>query len=230
MTSSAPYASTSLADLLPAVRYADPQLLAARLEDVRLPLGWWHATPLMEIDRVIGAEALSHQVAQALRSLWPHVELGDVLPVLRLLGTPGVEPGKTVAQVAREAGPGVVDGDRVLAAVFGSILDRLHQRGAPREESEGTRVRDAVSVIARWLPADAPAEVRAALAVLQGLEEEPEEGTPPVPVPEPVDDQAGDQSQAVELPAPREAFEDRDPAADAEEPHASDASPPPAPR
>ncbi|MFI1648607.1 hypothetical protein ACH4XT_16940 [Streptomyces avidinii] len=230
MTSPAPYASTSLADLLPAVRYADPHLLSARLEDVRLPLGWWHATPLMEIERVIGAEALSHKVAQALRSLWPHVELGDVIPVLRLLGTPGVEPGKTVAQIAREAGPGVVDGDRVLAEVFGSILDRLHQRGVPREESEGTCVRDAVSVIARWLPADAPAEVRAALAVLQGLEEQSEDESVPVPVPEPVEDQAGDQSEAVELPAPREAFEDHDPAEDAEEePHVGDVSPPPVP-
>ncbi|MEU3773198.1 hypothetical protein AB0F11_08285 [Streptomyces sp. NPDC032472] len=231
MTSAAPYASTSLADLLPAVRYADPQLLAARLEDVRLPLGWWHATPLMEIERVIGAEALSHQVAQALRSLWPHVELGDVLPVLRLLGTPGAEPGKTVAQVAREAGPGVVDGDRVLAAAFGSILDRLHQRGVPREESEGARVRDAVAVIARWLPADAPAEVRAALAVLQGVEEEPEDGPSPVSVPEPVEEQAAeDQPPAAEIPAPREDFEDRDPAEGDEEPHVGDdASPTPAP-
>ncbi|MGN5386904.1 hypothetical protein [Streptomyces sp. JL7001] len=224
MTSSAPYASTSLADLLPAVRYADPQLLAARLEDVRLPLGWWHATPLMEIERVIGAEALSHQVAQALRSLWPHVELGDVVPVLRLLGAPGVEPGKTVAQVAREAGPGVVDGDRVLAAVFGSILDRLHQRGVPRAESEGARVRDAVSVIARWLPADAPAEVRAALAVLQGLEEQPEDAPVPQPVavPEAVEEPAGEQPEYAELPAPREAFDDDEPAAEAEEPDVVD--------
>ncbi|MDX6757954.1 hypothetical protein SIN09_00455 [Streptomyces sp. F8] len=220
MTSPAPYASTSLADLLPAVRYADPQLLAARLEDVRLPLGWWHTTPLMEIERVIGAEALSHQVAQALRSLWPHVELGDVVPVLRLLGTPGVEPGKTVAQIAREAGPGVVDGDRVLAAVFGSILDRLHQRGVPREESDGARVRDAVSVIARWLPADAPAEVRAALAVLQGLEEQPEDAPVPLPVEcsGAVEEPAGEQPQDVELPAPREAFDDHEPAAEADEP------------
>ncbi|QDY79484.1 sigma factor-like helix-turn-helix DNA-binding protein [Streptomyces qinzhouensis] len=215
MTASAPYASTSLADLLPAVRYADPQLLAARLEDVRLPLGWWHATPLMEIERVIGAEALSHQVAQALRALWPHAELGDVIPVLRLLGTPVVEPGKTVAQVAREAGPGVVDGDRVLAGVFGSILDRLHQRGIPEAADEGTRVRDAVSVIARWLPADAPAEVRAALAVLQGLAEWSEDGPSSVSTPEPVEDQTG------ELPAPREAFEEHDPVDD-------DAGPPPA--
>ncbi|MFD7261394.1 sigma factor-like helix-turn-helix DNA-binding protein [Streptomyces sp. NPDC059874] len=230
MTSSAPYASTSLADLLPAVRYADPHLLAARLEDVRLPLGWWHATPLMEIERVIGAEALSNQVAQALRALWPHVELGDVIPVLRLLGTPGVDPGKTVAQVAREAGPGVVDGDRVLAAAFGSILDRLHQRGVPRAESEGMRMRDAVSVIARWLPADAPAEVRAALGVLQGLEELSEDGPSPVLVPEPVEDQAEDLSQTVELPAPRAAFEDHDPAEEAEEPHiGDDAGPPPVP-
>ncbi|MEU9802625.1 sigma factor-like helix-turn-helix DNA-binding protein [Streptomyces sp. NPDC051000] len=233
MTSAAPYASTSLADLLPALRYADPHLLAARLEDVRLPLGWWHATPLMEIERVIGAEALSHQVAQALRSLWPHAELGDVIPVLRLLGTPGVEPGRTVAQVAREAGPGVVDGDRVLAVAFASILDRLHRRGVPRLESEGARVRDAVSAIARWLPADAPAEVRAALAVLQGLEDEPEDGPSPVSVPEPVEEQvAEDQPAAVELPVPREAFEDQDqdPAEDDEEPHVDDASSPsPAP-
>ncbi|MFF8262080.1 sigma factor-like helix-turn-helix DNA-binding protein [Streptomyces virginiae] len=230
MTSSAPYASTSLADLLPAVRYADPHLLAARLEDVRLPLGWWYTTPLMEIERVIGAEALSHKVAQALRSLWPHVELGDVIPVLRLLGTPGVEPGKTVALIAREAGPGVVDGDRVLAVAFGSILDRLHQRGVPREESEGACVRDAVSVIARWLPADAPAEVRAALAVLQGLEEQSEDESVSVPVPEPVEDEAEEQPQDMELPAQREAFEDHDPAAGAEEPHfGDDASLPPAP-
>ncbi|MFI8362542.1 sigma factor-like helix-turn-helix DNA-binding protein [Streptomyces sp. NPDC085612] len=233
MTSPAPYASTSLADLLPAVRYADPHLLAARLEDVRLPLGWWHATPLMEIERVIGAEALSHQVAQALRSLWPHVELGDAIPVLRLLDDPGFEPGKTVAQLAREAGPGVVDGDRVLASAFGSVLDRLHQRGVPREESEGPRVREAVSVIARWLPADAPAEVRAALAVLQGLEEQSEDEPVSLPVPDPVEDQAKEQPQTVELPAPREAFEDHDPAEEAEEaeePHVSDdAGPPPAP-
>ncbi|MFJ3913072.1 hypothetical protein [Streptomyces vinaceus] len=233
MTSAAPYASTSLADLLPALRYADPHLLAARLEDVRLPLGWWHATPLMEIERVIGAEALSHQVAQALRSLWPHAELGDVIPVLRLLGTPGVEPGRTVAQVAREAGPGVVDGDRALASAFGSILDRLHQRGVPREESEGARVRDAVSVIARWLPADAPAEVREALAVLQGLEQDAEDGSSlvPVPVPESVEDEVGEQPQGVELPAPREAFENHDPAAEVEEPHVGDdaPTPPPAP-
>ncbi|MFB7055951.1 hypothetical protein ACFCXT_22825 [Streptomyces vinaceus] len=226
MTSPAPYASTSLADLLPAVRYADPQLLAARLEDVRLPLGWWHATPLMEIERVIGAEALSHQVAQALRSLWPHVELGDVVPVLRLLGSPGVEPGKTVAQVAREAGPGVVDGDRVLAAVFGSILDRLHQRGVTPEESDGARVRDAVSVLARWLPADAPAEVRAALAVLQGLEEQPEDEPVPLPVvlavPEAAGKQAGAQPEYAVLPAPREAFDDDEPAAEAEEPDVVD--------
>ncbi|MFE9215153.1 hypothetical protein ACFYN3_02260 [Streptomyces lavendulae] len=227
MTSAAPYASTSLADLLPALRYADPHLLAARLEDVRLPLGWWHATPLMEVERVIGAEALSHQVAQALRSLWPHVELGDVIPVLRLLGTPGVDPGKTVAQVAREAGPGFVDGDRALASAFGSILDRLHQRGVPREESEGARVRDAVSAIARWLPADAPAEVRAALAVLQGLEVDVEDGSLPVPVPESVEDEAGEQPQGVELPAPREAFENHDPAAEVEEPHIGDDAPTP---
>lgn len=230
MTSAAPYASTSLADLLPAVRYADPQLLAARLEDVRLPLGWWHATPLMEIERVIGAEALSHRVAQALRSLWPHAELGDVIPVLRLLGTPGVVPGETVARVAREAGPGVADGDRVLAAVFASVLDRLHQRGVPREESEGSRVRDAVFVIARWLPADAPDEVRAALAVLQGVETQCTDGPSPVQVPEPVEDQAREQPQTGELPAPRDAFEDHVPAGDAEEPPAADASPPPTPR
>ncbi|MET9569539.1 hypothetical protein ABZY34_10430 [Streptomyces virginiae] len=230
MTSAAPYASTSLADLLPALRYADPHLLAARLEDVRLPLGWWHATPLMEIEHVIGAEALSHQVAQALRSLWPHVEIGDVIPVLRLLDTPGVEPGKTVAQVAREAGPGVVDGDRALASAFGSILDRLHQRGVPREASEGTRVRDAVSVIARWLPADAPAEVRAALAVLQGLEEDVEDGPSPVSVAEPVEDQAaGEQPQAVELPVLRAAFDDHGPAAEVEEPHVGDDAPTPPP-
>ncbi|MFE9466638.1 hypothetical protein ACFYNW_23740 [Streptomyces virginiae] len=231
MTSAAPYASTSLADLLPALRYADPHLLAARLEDVRLPLGWWHATPLMGVERVIGAEALSHQVAQALRSLWPQVELGDVIPVLRLLGTPGVEPGKTVAQVAREAGPGVVDGDRALASAFGSILDRLHQRGVPREESEGARVRDAVSVIARWLPADAPAEVREALAVLQGLEEDAEDGSSLVPVPESVEDEVGEQPRGVELPSPREAFENHDPAAEVEEPHVGDdaPTPPPAP-
>ncbi|MFJ3965114.1 hypothetical protein [Streptomyces sp. NPDC090036] len=227
MTSPAPYASTSLADLLPAVRYADPHLLAARLEDVRLPLGWWHATPLMEIERVIGAEALPHQVAQALRSLWPHVELGDVIPVLRLLDTPGVEPGKTVAQVAREAGPGVVDGDRALASAFGSILDRLHRRGVPREENEGARVRGAVATIARWLPADAPAEVREALAVLQGLEEDAEDGSSLVPVPESVEDEAGEQPRSVELPAPREVFEDHDPAAVVEEPHVGDDAPVP---
>ncbi|MEU9498479.1 hypothetical protein [Streptomyces sp. NPDC048196] len=176
-------------------------------------------------------EALSHQVAQALRSLWSHAELGDVIPVLRLLGTPGAEPGKTVAQVAREAGPGVVDGDRVLAAAFASILDRLHQRGVPRDESEGTRVRDAVAAIARWLPADAPVEVRAALAVLQGLEEEPDDVPSPAFVPAPAEDQAtGDQPPAVELPAPREDFEDDDPAEDAEERHVGDdASPTPAP-
>ncbi|MEV7593030.1 sigma factor-like helix-turn-helix DNA-binding protein [Streptomyces sp. NPDC089922] len=232
MTSAAPYASTSLVDLLPALRYADPHLLAARLEDVRLPLGWWHATPLMEVERVIGAEALSHQVAQTFRSLWPHAELGDVIPVLRLLGTPGVAPGKTVAQVAREAGPGVVDGDQVLAAAFGSILDRLHQRGVPREESEGERVRDAVAVIAQWLPEDAPAEVRAALAVLQGLGDEPENVPSSMTVPEPVEEQADEEPPpVVGLPAPREECEERGSAAeDTEEPHVGDdVSPTPAP-
>ncbi|WP_051839618.1 hypothetical protein [Streptomyces sp. NRRL F-5126] len=182
MRPSAPYASTSLADLLPAVRYADPRLVADRLDDARLPLTWWHATPLMEVERIVGAEALGHHVARTIRALWPHAELGDVLPVLRMLDEPGAEPRQTVAEVAREAGPMIEDGDRVLAAVFGAVLDRLHGRGAPRTPAgDDADVREAVSVIARWLPADAPAEVRAALAVLLGQGDSAGDTSAPAP-------------------------------------------------
>ncbi|RLV09830.1 hypothetical protein CTZ27_00745 [Streptomyces griseocarneus] len=168
MASPVPYASTSLADLLPGLRYADPQLLAARLEDVRLPLGWWHATPLMAVEQVIGSEALSHLVAQTLRAVWPHAELGDVIPVLRLLDEEtAATAGQTVAGAARQAGPTVADGDEALGGLFGEILDRLHQRGIRRETGSG--VQEAVEVIAAWLPEEAPAEVRAALDLLQGL-------------------------------------------------------------
>ncbi|MFI0978904.1 hypothetical protein ACH4SP_18120 [Streptomyces sp. NPDC021093] len=163
MTEPVPYATTSLGDLLPALRFADPQLLGARLDDVRLPLGWWHATPLMDIEKVIGPEALSHRVAQTVRALWPHVELGDLMPVLRMIDARAETVHRTVAQVTREAGATVGDGDAALACVVGDLLDRLHGRGGA-EQRLGAR--EAVAVIARWLPADAPEEVRAAVAVL----------------------------------------------------------------
>lgn len=180
MNSAPSYPTTSLADLLPAVRYMDPQLLASRLDDVRLPLGWWHATSLTEIERVIGAEALTHRVAQALRALWPQVVLGDLLPVLRLLDGPAADAAvKTVARAAGEAGVTVAEGDAVLAALFGGLLDRLHGRPTGPVEPVGRSMREAVAVIGRWMPADAPAAVREALAVLRREHGERDRGTEP---------------------------------------------------
>ncbi|MER5766370.1 hypothetical protein [Streptomyces sp. NPDC001985] len=228
-----PHASTSLADLLPAVRYADPHRLAALLEDRRLPLGWWHATALMEVERVTGAEALSRLVARSLRALWPHAELGDVIPVLRLLDGPGVTgPGRTVAQVAGgttgPSGAADGDGDEALARLFARVLDRLHGRGTVAEgtgegvaesAAESDPWTAAVAVIAAWLPEDAPAEVRAALAVLQGPSAAPRRAAPAIAG-------ADDGSGAPEEERDREREGEREPGP---EPAAEPAEPDPRP-
>ncbi|MFI1814381.1 sigma factor-like helix-turn-helix DNA-binding protein [Streptomyces sp. NPDC020422] len=162
MTSPVPHASTCLADLVPAIRYADPHALAERLDDERLPLGWWYATPLTTAERTIGSQALASVVAQALRALWPQIRTGELLPASRFLDAEVVLPHTSAEEAGEEA----------LAALVRVLLDRLHGRGVPRAT---LGVRAAVAVISEWLPADAPAEVRAALAVLRELEQDPAE-------------------------------------------------------
>ncbi|MFJ7986476.1 hypothetical protein [Streptomyces sp. NPDC096351] len=159
MTSSVPHASTCLADLVPALRYADPHALAERLDDERLPLGWWYATPLTTAERTIGSTVLASVVARTLRALWPQIQTGELLPVSRLLDAEAVAPCTSAEEAGEEA----------FAALVRMLLDRLHGRGAPRATPG---VRAAVAVISEWLPADAPAEVRAALAVLRELEQD----------------------------------------------------------
>ncbi|MFJ4341043.1 sigma factor-like helix-turn-helix DNA-binding protein [Streptomyces sp. NPDC088915] len=167
MTSPVPHASTCLADLVPAIRYADPHALAERLGDERLPLGWWYATPLTTAERTIGSPALASVVARVLRALWPRIRTGELLPVSRFLDAEAVPPHTSAEEAGEEA----------LAALVGVLLDRLHGRGVPRATPG---VRAAVAVISEWLPADAPAEVRAALAVLRELEHDSAE-TPDEP-------------------------------------------------
>ncbi|MFI1978718.1 sigma factor-like helix-turn-helix DNA-binding protein [Streptomyces wedmorensis] len=162
MTSPVPHASTCLADLVPAVRYSDPHVLAELLDDERLPLAWWYATPLTNAERAIGSRALADMVARALRALWPQIRTGELLPASRLLDTEAVLPHRSAEETGEEG----------LAALVCALLDRLHGRGAPRAP---LGVRAAVAVISEWLPADAPTEVRAALAVLQELEQDPAE-------------------------------------------------------
>ncbi|MET9674714.1 sigma factor-like helix-turn-helix DNA-binding protein [Streptomyces sp. NPDC006482] len=162
MTSPVSHASTCLADLVPAIRYSDPHVLAEWLDDERLPLGWWYATPLTTAERAIGPRALAYMVARALRALWPQIRTGELLPVSRLLDTEPVLPHRSAEETGEEG----------LAALVCALLDRLHGRGAPRAP---LGVRAAVAVISEWLPADAPAEVRAALAVLRELEQGPAE-------------------------------------------------------
>ncbi|APE24565.1 MULTISPECIES: sigma factor-like helix-turn-helix DNA-binding protein [Streptomyces] len=159
MTSPAPHASTCLADLVPALRYADPHALAERLGEERLPLGWWYATPLTTAERTIGSPALAYVVARALRALWPQIRTRELLPVSRLLDAEAVPPHTSAEEAGEEA----------LAALVRALLDRLHGRSAPRATLDA---RAAVAVISEWLPADAPAEVRAALAVLRKLEQD----------------------------------------------------------
>ncbi|MEU4100788.1 sigma factor-like helix-turn-helix DNA-binding protein [Streptomyces tanashiensis] len=162
MTSPVPHASTCLADLVPAVRYSDPHVLAELLDDERLPLAWWYATPLTNAERAIGSRALADMVARALRALWPQIRTGELLPASRLLDTEAVLPHRSAEETGEEG----------LAALVCALLDRLHGRGAPRAP---LGVRAAVAVISQWLPADAPTEVRAALAVLQELDQDPAE-------------------------------------------------------
>ncbi|WP_424211333.1 hypothetical protein ACN20G_04075 [Streptomyces sp. BI20] len=156
MSAPEPLAAARLVDVLPALRHVDERLVAERLEDVRLTAGWWARTPLTEVERVIGREALTHVVALTLRALWPHTPIGEALPVL------GSEDGRTVAVVARSAGAGLAAGDRALARLFGRVLETLPVI------LPGSVAADEVEVIARWLPDTAPEEVRRALERLRG--------------------------------------------------------------
>ncbi|MEU8524549.1 sigma factor-like helix-turn-helix DNA-binding protein [Streptomyces sp. NPDC048629] len=190
MTSSVPHVTTSLADLLPGVRYADPQALADQLDDERLPLGWWHATPLVEAERLLGTESLVRSIAETLRALWPHLELGDALPVLRLLDTGTGRPGLIVGEVTEET----------LAALLGGVLDRLNGRRRVEE-----RVRDAAGVVACWLAEDAPPEAWEALALLRRLAcgEDDDTPSPTLPAPREPEVPAAEEPAAAE-PTPAE--------------------------
>ncbi|WP_329425039.1 sigma factor-like helix-turn-helix DNA-binding protein [Streptomyces sp. NBC_01268] len=214
MTSPAPHASTCLADLVPALRYADPHALAERLGDERLPLGWWYATPLTTAERTIGSPALASVVARALRALWPQIRTGELLPVSRLLDAEAVPPHTSAEEAGEDA----------LAALVRALLDRLHGRVVPRA---ALGVPAAVAVISEWLPADAPAEVHAALAVLRELEEDPAEA----PEEHGARDGAECRSAAAAVPEPvalpvQRVHEEAavSPAAEAGEPAAEDAA------
>ncbi|MFJ2805057.1 hypothetical protein [Kitasatospora sp. NPDC087271] len=162
--------STTLCDLLPALRWGDPRQLGSVLDDPRLPDAWWIRTGLADALATTSADAIAHRAATALRAFWPHLTLNAALPHLRFC-TEGqqFDLDQTVEQAV--AGMPVADGDAVLYGLVQAQLHPFQHRGrdlsvpqAPEPPGSAAARADDLGTLAAALlavlPIDAPEEIR----------------------------------------------------------------------
>src|SRR5688500_16148162 len=73
----------SLSDLAPPLRWTSPVQIAPLADDPQLPEAWWQSIPLDRACAVIGAQAVAGRLADLAVASWGHLQLGDILPLLR---------------------------------------------------------------------------------------------------------------------------------------------------
>ncbi|MFI2375835.1 hypothetical protein ACH5AO_12310 [Streptomyces sp. NPDC018964] len=155
-----------LADLLPALRFGDPHQLGPVLNDVRLPDTWWVRTPLCDVIATTSAAEVAQHAARALSVHWPHLRLGTALP--QLCFCPEGQQADLTSTIAHTVGEETLP--QLVLPLLRPFLTGgrdLKQPAADTETAElSTDVAALTALLARLLPADAPAAVHAAAATL----------------------------------------------------------------
>lgn len=73
----------SLSDLAPPVRWTSPGQVAPIVEEPQLPGAWWQAVPLDRACAIVGTQTVAGHLADLAVACWGHLQLGDILPLLR---------------------------------------------------------------------------------------------------------------------------------------------------
>ncbi|MFE3448559.1 sigma factor-like helix-turn-helix DNA-binding protein [Nonomuraea sp. NPDC059194] len=73
----------SLSDLAPPLRWTSPVQIAPLAGDPQLPEAWWQSIPLDRACAVIGTQAVAGRLADVAMACWGHLQIGDILPLLR---------------------------------------------------------------------------------------------------------------------------------------------------
>jgi hypothetical protein len=135
----------SLSDLAPPVRWTSPGQIAPIVEDPQLPEAWWLAIPLDRVCAVVGTQTVAGHLADLAVACWGHLQLGDILPLLRFSDPAEAERtpealGKDVAQKlfigvferllepAAAAAPAPSRADRPLPEVIDELFASLDDR------------------------------------------------------------------------------------------------------
>ena len=103
----------SLSDLAPPLRWTSPGQIAPIAEDPRLPEAWWQAIPLDRACAVAGAQSVAGRLADLAVALWGHLQLGDILPLLRF--SDPIESEQTPEKLGRDP----------VFKLFADVFERL---------------------------------------------------------------------------------------------------------
>lgn len=117
----------SLSDLAPPLRWTSPSQIAPIAEEPQLPEAWWHAIPVDRACALAGTPTVAGNLADLAVAFWGHLELGDILPLLRF--SDPVESERTPEALGRE----------VVLKLFTGVLERLltpvaEQKPVPRAD------------------------------------------------------------------------------------------------
>ncbi|WP_188192492.1 sigma factor-like helix-turn-helix DNA-binding protein [Nonomuraea sp. SYSU D8015] len=135
----------SLSDLAPPVRWTSPGQIAPIVEEPQLPGAWWQAIPLDRACAIVGTQTVAGHLADLAVACWGHLQLGDILPLLRFSDPAEAERtpeslGKDVVQKlftgvferllepAPEALPAPSRPDRPLPEVIDELFAALDDR------------------------------------------------------------------------------------------------------
>ncbi|MFC8388398.1 hypothetical protein [Streptomyces sp. NPDC057238] len=162
-----------LADLLPALRFGDPHQLGLVLNDVRLPDTWWARTPLCDVIATTSAAEVAQHAARALSVHWPHLTLATALP--QLCFCPEGQQTDLTSTIAHTTG------EEILLQLVLPLLrpfltggrDLMRPAANTETAEPDTDVAAVTALLARLLPADAPAAVHAAAATLRAWTQQP---------------------------------------------------------
>ncbi|MEV0587430.1 sigma factor-like helix-turn-helix DNA-binding protein [Nonomuraea sp. NPDC050310] len=103
----------SLSDLAPPVRWTSPGQIAPIAEDADLPDAWWQAVPFDRACALIGTQAVADHLADLAVACWGHLQIGDILPLLRL--SDPAESERTPESLGRD----------VVQKLFLDVFERL---------------------------------------------------------------------------------------------------------
>lgn len=117
----------SLSDLAPPVRWTSSGQIAPIAEDADLPEVWWQAVPFDRACALVGVEKVAGYLADLAMTCWGHLQIGDILPLLRL--SDPMESVRTPEALGRD----------VVVKLFADVFERLLEPPARRAQAEAVR-------------------------------------------------------------------------------------------